>query len=72
MKYARILGDGNLLIGCNNEGQIEKAKKMSCIGKIKVDKVIRVGERRMGGSKEVIYGIPLTVNMKELVENMRV
>ncbi|XP_045913420.1 uncharacterized protein LOC123975742 [Micropterus dolomieu] len=68
VKYARILGDGNLLVGCNNEVQMEKAKKMSCVGKIKI---VRVGEKRSGGSKGVIYGIPLTVNMKELVENLR-
>lgn len=71
VKYARILGDGNLLVGCNNEIQVEKGKKMSCVGKIKIVKVVRVGEKRIGGSKGVIYGIPLTVNMKELVENLR-
>lgn len=71
VKYARILGDGNLLVGCNNEVQMEKAKKMSCVGKIKIVKVVRVGEKINGGSKGMIYGIPLTVNMKELVENLR-
>lgn len=71
VKYARILGDGNLLVGCNNEVQMEKAKKMSCVGKIKIVKVVRVGEKINGGSKGMIYGIPLNVNMKELVENLR-
>jgi len=71
VKYARILGDGNLLVGCNNEVQMEKAKKMSCIGKTKVVKVVRVGEKINAGSKGVMYGIPLTINMKELVENLR-
>lgn len=66
MKYARIFGDGDLLIRCNNEGQMEKSKKISFIGKIKV---IRVGERKACGSKGLICGILLTVNMK--VENMR-
>lgn len=27
VKYGRIVGDGNLLIGCNHEVQMEKAKK---------------------------------------------
>ncbi|XP_067275529.1 uncharacterized protein [Pseudorasbora parva] len=71
VKYARILGDGNLLIGCSNERQMEKAKKMSCIGKVKVVKVARVGEKRTGGSKGVVYGIPRTVSMKEMVENLK-
>lgn len=31
MKYARVLGDGNLLIGCNTDEQMEKAKKMKNI-----------------------------------------
>lgn len=28
VKYVRVLGDGNLLIGCNAEEQREKAKKI--------------------------------------------
>lgn len=63
VKYARVLGDGNLLIGCSTEAQMEKAKKMSNIGKIKVSKVVRVGEQRAGGCKGVISGLPFSVSM---------
>lgn len=43
LKYARVLGDGNLLIGCSSEKQMEKTKRMSSVGKVKVAKVVRVG-----------------------------
>lgn len=72
VKYARVLGDGNLLIGCENEIQLDKAKKMTYVGKVKVQKVAIVGERRVNGCKGVIYGIPINVNNKEIMENMRV
>jgi len=42
VKYARILGDVNLLVGCNNEVQMKKAKKMSCVGKIVIVKVVKL------------------------------
>lgn len=67
VKYARVLEDGNMLIGCNSEAQVEKAMKMNKIDKIKIIKVVRVGEWRTAGCKGVIYGISLKVNMSELV-----
>lgn len=33
---------------------------------------MRAGQQRYSGCKGVIYGVPLTVNMGELVENLRV
>lgn len=71
VKYARVLEDGNMLIGCNSEAQVEKAMKMNKIDKTKIIKVVRVGERRRAGCKGVIYGIPLKVNMSELVQELR-
>ena len=68
VKYARILNDGNLLIGCNSEEQIGRAVKLQAVGKAVVVKVVKVGEQ---GSKGVIYGIPLTTEMKELVKNLK-
>ncbi|TDH16307.1 hypothetical protein EPR50_G00018610 [Perca flavescens] len=68
VKYARILNDGNLLIGCNSEEQIGRALKLQAVGKIVVVKVVKVGEQ---GSKGVIYGIPLAVEMTELVKNVK-
>lgn len=72
VNHAKVLGDGNLLIGCSSEEQVVKAKKMTCIGKIKVFKVVRVGEQRINGSKGVISGVPLNVSMRELMENLKV
>lgn len=72
VKFAKVLGDGNLLIGCSSEVQVIKAKKMTVIGKIKVIKVVRVGEQRSNGSKGVISGVPLNVSMRELMENLKV
>jgi len=68
VKYARILNDGNLLIGCSSEEQIGKALKLQVVGKTMVVKVAKVGEQ---GSKGVIYGIPLATEMKELVKNLK-
>ena len=39
-KYAKVLGDGNLLTGCNTETQVEKARKMVSVGKMKVTKTV--------------------------------
>lgn len=41
------------------------------VGKIKVVKVMRVGEKRTDSGRGVISGLSLTVNMKELVKNLR-
>lgn len=71
VKYARILGDGNLLIGCNNEVQTVKARKLANVGKIKVLKVVRVGEKRISGCKGVIYGVSNRVNVREPMESIK-
>lgn len=71
-KYDRVLGDGNLLIGCSSQEQMGKAKKMIDIGNIKISKVVRVGEQRSSRCTGVISGVPITVSMQSLVENMRV
>jgi len=52
---------------------MKKAKK-SCVGKILIVKVVKLewDGRENNCSKGVIYGIPLTVNMKyEFVESLR-
>lgn len=68
VKYARILNDGNLLIGCSSEEQIGKALKMQAVGGVTVVKAVKVGDQ---GNSGVIYGIPLTIEMKELVRNLK-
>ncbi len=68
VKYARILGDGNLLIGCNTKS---KWRRLTNVGKIKVLKAVRVGEKRINGCKGVIYGVPIHINIKELVESIK-
>ena len=50
---------------------MRKAKEMNSVGKLKVIKVVRVGEQR-DGCKGVIAGVPLSVNMKQLVDNLKV
>ena len=58
VKYAKVLGDGNLLIGCNTETQVEKAREMVSGGKMKVTKTGKAGEKRNIGCKGVITGSP--------------
>lgn len=65
VKYARILGDRNLLIRCLTEVQVEKAKNMTSVRKVKECRVVRVGEKRFSGCKGVIGGIPLSVNIRK-------
>ncbi len=43
---------------------MEKARKLTNVGKIKVLKAVRVGEKRINGCKGVIYGVPIPVNIK--------
>ncbi|XP_014891407.1 uncharacterized protein LOC106949576 isoform X3 [Poecilia latipinna] len=71
IKHAKILRDGNLLIGCNSEGQVEKAKKLGGLCKVKIRAVVKVGEKINNESKGIITGVPLSVNMKDLVENLK-
>lgn len=51
---------------------MEKVRKLTTVGKIKVLKVVRVGEKKINGCKGVIYGVPVHVNIKELVESIKV
>ena len=51
---------------------MDKARKLQWVGKVKVAKTVRVGEKGAGESKGVIAGIPLSVGMKELVDNLKV
>ena len=72
VRYARVLGDGNLLIGCNTEEEVEKVKKLASVGKVKISRVVQVGEKRFSGCKGVVFGISLNVSMKVLMENLKV
>lgn len=71
IKYAKVLRDGNLLIGCNTKVQVEKARKLMGVCKVKVKNTARVGERRVNGSKGAIVGVQVTVSMQDLVENLK-
>lgn len=68
VRFARVLNDGNLLIGCSSEEQCGKAQKLQSVGKAVVTKVVKLGEN---GSKGVIYGIPVTVEIKDLIKNLK-
>lgn len=63
-------GRWELAYGCSTEAQTENPNKMSSVGKVKLPKMVRVGEKRRNGCKGVMFGIPITVSMKELVENL--
>lgn len=65
IKYAKLLRDGNLLIGCNLEVKLMGV----CI--VKVKNAARVGKRGVNGSKGVIVGVQVTVSMQDLVENLK-
>lgn len=60
-----------MIVGCGDEGQVKKVKGIGSVGKVKITKVIRVGEQR-NGCKGVISGVPLCVSMKQLVDNVKV
>ena len=66
IQYAKVLGDGNLLVKCANGEQVEKALKVKELGKVKVVSSGRVGVRNGGGGKGVITGVHLSVDMEEL------
>ncbi|XP_059813909.1 uncharacterized protein LOC132385715 [Hypanus sabinus] len=68
--FAKVLNDGNLLVRCANEEQLEKALKLKEIGKCKVEYTGRVGARN-GGCKGVITGVPMSINMEELKRNIK-
>lgn len=52
--------------------QVENAKKMTSVGKVKVSRVVRAWEKRLSRCKGVIAVAPPSVNMRELVENLKV
>ena len=62
-KYAKVFGDGDLLIGCNTEIQVDKAQKMVSVGKMNVTKTVKVGEQRNIGCKGI--------SMKDQVGNLK-
>lgn len=43
---------------------------MNVVGKIKVSRVVSLGERRMNGCKRIISRVPLNVITQDLVENL--
>lgn len=65
IKYAKLLRDGNLLIGCNLEVKLMGV----CI--VKVKNTARVGKKGVNGSKGVIVGVQVTTSMQDLVENLK-
>lgn len=70
--FAKVLSDGNLLVGCNNEEQASKALKLKEISGVKVVSTSRVGEAgRAKGRKGVICGVPLNIGMEELKSNLK-
>ena len=70
IQYAKVLNDGNLLVRCNSEEQIDKALRLKDIGNNNVVSR-RVGAQNRGGCKGVITGIPMNVKMEEFKKNIK-
>ena len=70
IKFARVLGDGNLLIGCSDELQVVLTKQLTMVGVNKVVKVVQVGMQREKRCKGVITGISLDIEEQEIKENL--
>ncbi|CAL9681974.1 unnamed protein product [Knipowitschia caucasica] len=68
---AKVLADGNLLVQCANEVQLNKALNLKQFGKFKVENVGRVGAREGGGCKGVISGVPISVKMDDLKSKIK-
>ena len=65
VKFAKVLGDGNLMIGCKDEIQVVLTKQLTMVGDCKVVKVVQVGKEREKRCKGVITGISLDVGEQE-------
>lgn len=72
VEFAKVLSDGNLLVGCNNEEQANKTLKIKEIGGIKVVSTNRVGSKnKISGQKGIIFGVPLNICMDEFKGNLK-
>lgn len=58
-------------MSCAKGEQVEKALKLTEIGKIKVASSGRGGARNGGGCKGVITGVPLNVSTEEFKRNFK-
>ena len=71
IKFAKVLKDGNLIIGCTDEIQMALVKQFTMVGDKKVVKVVQIGEQRSISTKGVITGVAVEVEEGELKENLR-
>ncbi len=72
IEFAKVLSDGNLLVGCNKEEQANKALKLKEIGQIKVVSTNRVGDKsKSRGRKGIIFGVPLNIGMEDFKVNLK-
>lgn len=72
VEFAKVLSDGNLLVGCNNEEQANKALKVKEVGGIKVVSTNKVGTiSKASGQKGIIFGVPLNISMEEFKGNVK-
>lgn len=61
---------GNLMIGCKNKEQRERAGRIKEIGRFKVISTSQI-ERGSKWSKGVIWGVPVGVTMEEIKSNLK-
>ncbi|KAK7891037.1 hypothetical protein WMY93_023000 [Mugilogobius chulae] len=71
IEFARVLPDGNLLVGCTDLGQVGKALKVKSIGGVKVVSANRIGVTRAKSRKGVITKVPVGIGMEEFMENIK-
>lgn len=67
---AKVLRDGNLMIGCKNEEQRERAGRIKEIGRFKVISTSQIEKGNMW-NKGVIWGVPIGVTMEEIKANLK-
>ncbi|KAK7899409.1 hypothetical protein WMY93_020262 [Mugilogobius chulae] len=71
IEFARVLPDGNLLVGCTDLGQVGKALKVKSIGGVKVVSANRIGVTRAKSRKGVITKVAVGIGMEEFMENIK-
>ncbi|KAM4634664.1 uncharacterized protein ACJ7VT_002543 isoform 1-T4 [Polymixia lowei] len=68
--FAKVLKDGNLMLGCIDVVQQDKALTLTSVGGCEVATVVSLKTKKKG-IKAVISGVPLSVDATELRNNLK-
>lgn len=73
IEFAKVLRDGNLMIGCADSDQVKRVNNLKEINGIKVSSVSKVGSRAgiRRGRKGVISRVPTNLNIEEIKNNLK-